>query len=300
MSDYSVRPKHIIDAHTHIFEEEYREKYIEDTFSIDFATELNFRRGADGTLDDLSKSADENGIAKYFILPVVKDPRKIERINDFYYNESKRDERAVFCGNLHPNHPRLDEILADLKSKNARMIKLHSVFQRFNITSRQSLKFFEKISDMGFPVIFDTSRVPPKHLTNDDLPEYYANPSKLLKLHDILPNLEIIAAHGGGLFIYDFERRNLIDSGIYIELSSSYYNCDWPRNDHDVSLDNFLYMLNNHNQEKLLFGTDTPWQFQKYEIEKFVKLHETGKITKEQLENIFWKNANSLFDLGLE
>lgn len=297
---YGVKPKHIVDAHTHIFEEEYRERLIEETFSIDFSIELNFKRGADGTLDGLSKSADVNNISKYFILPVVKDPRKIEHINDYYYRESRRDQRAVFCGTLHPNHPRLNEILADLKSKNAKMIKLHSVFQRFNITARQSLKFFEKVVKADFPVIFDTSRIPPKYLTDDDLPEYYANPSKLLKLHDILPELKIIAAHGGGLFIYDFERKNLIDSGIYIELSSSCYNCDWPRNDYKVSLENFIYMLNNHNHDKLLFGTDSPWQDQKADIEKFINLHEMGEITKEQLENIFWKNANSLFDLGLE
>ena len=300
IDSYDVKPKHIVDAHTHIFEEEYRERYIEETFSIDFSIILNFKRGADGTLEGLSGSADVNNISKYFILPVVKDLRKIEHINDYYYRESKKDQRAVFCGTLHPDHPRLDAILADLKLKNAKMIKLHSVFQRFNITARQSLNFFEKVVKADLPVIFDTSRIPPRYLTDDDRPEYYANPSKLLKLHEILPELKIIAAHGGGLFIYDYERRNLIDSGIYIELSSSYYNCDWPQNDYDISLENFIYMLNNHNQDKLLFGTDSPWQDQKADMEKFLKLHETGKITKEQLENILWKNANSLFELGLK
>ena len=38
--------------------------------------------------------------ARFFILPVVREPRAIERINEFYYEESLTDTRAVLCVRL--------------------------------------------------------------------------------------------------------------------------------------------------------------------------------------------------------
>ncbi len=297
---FNLKPKHIVDIHTHIFEEEYRERLIEEIFATDIAKELRLRRGSDGTLSSLCKSAEENTISRFFILPVIKDPRKIERINNYYYQESKKDQRVVFCGTLYPEHPRLKEIIVDLKSKDAKMIKLHSIYQRINILDHQSLKLFEKIIEADFPVIFDTSRIPPKYLAPDDKPEYYTYPGNLLKLHKLLPDLKIVAAHGGGLFITDNERKSLINSGIYIEISSSYYNCNWPQNNHQVSIRNLIYLLNNHDQDKIFFGTDSPWQNQKMDIQNLIKLYSMGEITRQQLENIFWKNANAFFNLGLK
>lgn len=296
----NLKPKHIVDIHTHLFEEKYSQRLIEEIFATGIAKDLRFHRGSDGKLSSLIQSADKNNISRFFILPVVKDPRKIEHINDYYYQESKKDQRVVFCGTIYPGHPRLKTIIADLKSKNTKMIKLHSIYQRFNILDHQALKLFEKLIEADLPVIFDTAQIPPKYLSAGEKPEYYTHPDKLLKLHKLLPDLKIIAAHGGGLFITDFERKSLIGSDIYIELSNSYHNCAWPQNNCQVSADNFIYLLNNHAQDKVFFGTDSPWQDQKIDIERIIELHGIGKITKEQLENIFWKNANIFFNLGLE
>lgn len=297
---FTLQPKHIVDIHTHIFEEEYRERLIEEIFATDIIKDLHLTRGSDGKFLSLCKSADENTISRFFILPVIKDPRKIELINQYYYQESKKDHRVVFCGTIYPGHPRVKEILTDLKSKDAKMIKLHTIYQRFNILDNRSLELFEEIISADIPVIFDTSRIPKQYLSPDDKPEYYTYPGNLLKLHKLLPDLKIIAAHGGGLFITDKERKSLINSGIYVDISNCYYNADWPENNYQVSINNLIYLLNNHDQDKIFFGTDSPWQNQKMDIENLLDFHRMGKITREQLENIFWKNANSFFNLGLE
>ncbi len=293
-------PKHVVDLHTHIFEEHYREGLIEETLRTPTSDELKLIHGSDGKFSSLQKSADENNISKFFTLPVVRDPKSIERINDFYYRESITDPRAVFCGTVSPGHPRLKEILADLRSRGAKLVKLHSFLQRFDILSQPALEMFDQIIESDFPVIFDTARIRQEHLGPDDRVNYLTEPSKLLKLHALLPDLKIIAAHGGGVLITNRERKSLIGSGIRIEVSTSFNTSDWPENNYLKSIENISYLLNSHDQDKLFFGSDSPWRNQKDEIEELKKLFFQNQITKDQMENIFWKNANRFFDLGLE
>ncbi len=293
-------PKHVVDVHTHIFEEHYRESLIEDTLLTPTSHELKLIHGSDGKFSSLQKSSDKNNISKFFILPVVRDPNSIERINDFYYSESITDPRAVFCGTVSPSHPRLKEILSGLKSRGAKLIKLHSFLQRFDILSQPALDLFEKIIKFDFPVIFDTARIREKHLGHEDNVNYLTEPSKLLKLHTLMPELKIIAAHGGGVLITDLERKSMIGSDIHIEVSTSFNMSDWPEDNYQKSTENISYLLNHHDQDKLFFGSDSPWRNQKEEIEELKTLFFEHQITRDQMENIFWKNANRFFNLGLE
>jgi predicted TIM-barrel fold metal-dependent hydrolase len=295
-----ARPKYIVDVHTHIYEEHYREKLIEETLLMPGSDELKLIRGSDGKFSSLQKSADENNISRFFILPVARGPKAIERINEFYYRESKTDKRAVLCGTVSPGHPRLKEILDLLKSRDAKMIKLHSMLQGIDILGDPALEMLEEIEKAGFPVIFDTARVPQKYFGPEDHLKFRTEPEKLIKLHNLLPGLKIIAAHGGGVLITDRERKSLVCSGIYIEISTSFNTCDWPENHYERSIDNLSYVLNNHDQDKLFFGTDSPWRNQGVEIEELIRLHLLDKITRNQMEDIFWRNANRFFDLGLE
>jgi predicted TIM-barrel fold metal-dependent hydrolase len=290
----------VVDVHTHIFEKHHSKKYVEKTLVIPSAEELKLIRGSDGRFSSLQKSADENNISKFFILPVVRDPKSVERINDFYYRKSTTDPRAALCGTVSPGHPRLKEILSDLRSRGAKLIKLHSFLQRFDILGDPALELIEKIIEAGFPVIFDTARIRRENLQPDDSLSFLTEPYKLLKLHELLPDLKMIAAHGGGVLITDQERKTLIGNGIYLDISTSFNTCDWPENDYEKSIDNMVYLLNHHDQDKLFFGTDSPWRNQKEEIEELKGLHLQDRITKDQMENIFWKNANRFFDLGLE
>lgn len=192
------------------------------------------------------------------------------------------------------------EILLDLKAKDAKMIKIHSIHQKIDSLDDASLQLFEEIATAGLPVIFDTSCIPVEYLSSGDEARFHTTPEKLLKLHDMFPALKIIAAHGGGHFISDKERRKLIGRKIYIELSAARYNCDWPRNDHNISLENFVRLLKNHYPDMLLFGTGSPWRNQKREIEEFIELYKKDLITKTLMENIFWRNVSRLFKLNLE
>jgi predicted TIM-barrel fold metal-dependent hydrolase len=173
------------------------------------------------------------------------------------------------------------------------------MIQRIDILGEPALKMFEKIAGEGFPVVFDTARVPQKYFVSGDDFKFLTEPHSLLKLHTLLPHLKIVAAHGGGLLISDRERKSLIGSGIHIEISTSFNLCDWPDNDDEKSIENFVYLLKNHDQDKLFFGSDSPWRNQKIEIQALVSLYKQGKITRDQMENIFWRNADRFFDLGL-
>ena len=86
----SMRPEYLVDIHTHIFEEEYRERLITETLLVDFVKQLGLIRGSDGSLDSLIQSADENRISKIFILPVVKTPKNTIHQSPLLSGKQKR------------------------------------------------------------------------------------------------------------------------------------------------------------------------------------------------------------------
>ena len=263
------------------------------------STELKLIRGSDAQFSSLQKSADENNISRFFLLPVVRDVRSLERVNDFYHQESLKDPRAVLCGTIFPAHPGARQTLAELKSRGTKLIKLHSFLQRFDILGDPAMELFKALIEANLPVLFDTARIRQEHLKPGESLNFLTEPDKLLKLHSLLPDLKMIAAHGGGVLISDRERKALIGSGIHIDISTSFNTCDWPADNYDKSIENLVYLLNNHNQNRIFFGSDSPWRVQKQEIKELKQLCLKGKITKDQMENIFWKNANRFFDLGL-
>ena len=230
---------------------------------------------------------------------MVRDVRSLERVNDFYHQESLKDPRAVLCGTIFPGQPGAKQTLAELKSRGTKLIKLHSFLQRFDILGDPAMALFETLIEADLPVLFDTARIRQRHLKPGERLDFLTEPDKLLKLHALLPDLKMIAAHGGGVLISDRERKSLIGSGIHIDISTAFNTCDWPENNDAKSIENLVYLLNNHDQDKLFFGSDSPWRVQKQEIEELKRLGFQDKITMDQMEKIFWKNANQFFDLGL-
>ena len=59
-----------------------------------------------------------------------------------------------------------------------------------------------------------------------------------------------------------------------------------------IKEDQFLRIVRNHGADKILFGTDVPWRDQG----AFVHLLNDSKLTQEEKNKIFYKNACKLLD----
>lgn len=63
----------------------------------------------------------------------------------------------------------------------------------------------------------------------------------------------------------------------------------------EVDIQNPEEIFRNHGIDKILFATDSPWKDQKREVEYVNSL----RLSEEEKEKIFWKNAQQLLGLKI-
>ena len=62
----------------------------------------------------------------------------------------------------------------------------------------------------------------------------------------------------------------------------------------EMSQEQLVRIIKNHGSEKILFGTDSPWEKPAETIAKINSL----PLTKEEKDNIFFKNAKNILNLN--
>lgn len=113
---------------------------------------------------------------------------------------------------------------------------------------------------------------------------HHRTPERIARVAGQLPRARIVAAHCGGFGYLDDVERHLVGSGVYLDTSLLGH---YPQAQ-------ILRILQNHDPERLLFATDTPWDDQKAALERFCALPLSSRLQ----QKIFGENAVRL--LGLE
>ena len=115
-------------------------------------------------------------------------------------------------------------------------------------------------------------------------PPYRSTPSDVATLQQRFPKLKIVAAHLGGFGMWDEAEAALVGTSVYLDLSHTFF---WMP---DAQI---LRMVKAHGAERILFGTDAPWQDQGEVLEAFLKL----PLTEPERRAICHTNASTLFHL---
>ena len=269
----------VIDFHTHLFPEKIAAKAIQKLEEGIVRTQGSavLTANTDGTREGLINSMNENGVDMSIVMPIATTPTQHRTINNFA-KEVTDNKRIISFGSLHPMQEDWEETLCYIAGEGFKGIKLHPEFQDFYVDEPVIMDIVKKAKELNLYVLFhsgaDLGYHPPVHCT----------PERLCKVIDKCGGENIIAAHFGGFMMWDDVKKFLAGTPIMMDTSmtSGYLDKDL-----------FLEIASIHGTDKILFGSDSPWQTPKKSLEF---LESTG-LSDEDLELIKHKNAERILGL---
>ncbi len=227
----------IIDFHTHIFPENLALKtlrWMRGFTGIQYQT--------DGTGAGLRRSMDESGVDLCVTMPIVTHAGSMRKINDYAAEQAKKWGFLSF-GSVHPDEPDWRGELRRFKEIGLCGLKLHNDYQNFYFDSPECRRIIEAAYEEGLPVLV--------HPGFDPVSEEHRCTCKMVR--DAMPLLRqgtFIAAHMGGHMCLDEAMEYVVGSDIYVDISMvRVYN----------SPEACRKAIMCHDPNKILFGTDSPW-----------------------------------------
>lgn len=258
------------DFHTHAFTDELATRAVAGlsvTSGIEPAT--------DGTLSGLRRKLAENGIERAMLLPVATKPSQQTIIND--WAASVMGGGIYCCGTVHPDAEDAVREVERIKSLGLYGVKFHSEYQQFCPHEERMFPIYEKIAELGLIAVFHGGWDP----YSADI--IRATPQSFAAVAKTFPKLKIVAAHLGGMKLWDDIEK--YTAGKYPNL--------W----FDVSViarfiddKQLLRIIRMQGADKVLFGSDCPWDDPANEIAMIDRL----PISRAEKELIFYRNAEKL------
>lgn len=271
----------IIDFHTHTFPDKIAEKTIhlleQNIINVE-GTAHN--ASLNGTNADLKKSMKAYEVDYSVVLPIATTVTQSNTINNVAHQINGKDHIFSF-GSVHPMQENWEEELYRITNLGLLGIKLHPEYQGVYIDSKESIRVLQKAEELGLLVVLHTGHdvgiKPPVHC----LPERLKNAISMLENG----GSNIIAAHMGGWRAWDDVYRFLVGTPIMLDTS---YTLGM------ISDELFLRIVNEHGADKILFGTDSPWQNQGEAIEQIKNIG----LSDVDLDKILFKNAQKLLKIN--
>ena len=274
----------IIDFHTHTFPDELADRAVGT-----LAHSGGIHNYLDGRVHSLTDSMKKAGIDYSVLLPVATKPNQCDTINTLALktNETSETTGLISFGAVHPACENFREILNWLSKNGFKGIKLHPVFQKTNIDDMQSLRLIEYASALGLIILihagFDVSFPGCDESSVDRL---------TTMIQEVKPE-KLVLAHMGGWGQWNEVSSILKEDymkNVYLDTSS----CIKKLN-HNASLpiEKFKKMVNIHGADRILFGSDSPWDDQKDAVDL---IKECG-FSEKDTDAILGKNAVTLLNL---
>lgn len=268
----------IIDFHTHIFPDDMAAKTLKVMSNV-----TNLTPYTNGTEHGLLESMEKSGVDYSIILPVATKAKQFQtinafatRINDTYANA--KGPKLISFGGIHPESSDYKAQLREIVNLGLKGIKLHPDYQGTMIEDIKYMRLIDYASELGLMITI--------HAGMDA-----AYPNKVhctvkgaRKVLDEVKPEKLILAHFGGYGLWDEVEELLVGLNVYLDTAFIF---------DEITSEQFKRIVKNHGSERILFATDTPWGGQK---ESFHTLENWG-LSKEEKENIYYKNASRLLEL---
>ncbi len=254
---------HIIDFHTHVYPDAIAHKAaksIRDFYQIG-DVEL------DGTTKLLLEKGDAAGIDRFVILPVALKPDHVGSINDFIKRQADAQPRFTAFGTLHAAMDHMEAEVERMDALGLKGVKMHPDSQVFPIDDPRLFPAYDMLQGKK-PILF--------HMGDNRY--NYSHPTRLRRVLDLFPRLQVIAAHFGGYSMQDIACDNLRDTDCFFDISSSIMFMEEGEPEKYVRL---------YGAQRMLFGSDFPLWDPVIEVERFKQL----KLTGEEFDQISHKTA---------
>lgn len=263
-----------VDFHTHIFPEKIASKALQ-SLKEGMKREQGYciEPCFDGTPEDLKRLLEESGIDIAVTMPIATRVKSVDSINDFAKQISC--EKIKSFATVHPLSENCTEQLKKIAEAGFKGIKIHPEFQSFYIDSKESINVIKTAEELDLYVTVhageDIGMPPPVHCT----------PERIKNVLSCVSGKNMIAAHLGGYKMWDDVEKYLVGTPIYMDTAfiSRFIDKEQCRR-----------IITRHGSEKVLFGSDAPWENPADTLKFILSLG----LSQDETENITHRNAERL------
>lgn len=241
----------VIDFHVHCFPDDLAPKAVKL-----LGERADMLPRLDGTVEDVRSSMKKANVDCSVLLNIATKPTQTEKLNT--WAAEVNNNGIIAFGSVHPEYEEYEKELKRIKSLGLKGIKLHPDYQLFYVDEERVFPIYELAAKLGLIVVFhagvDVGLPPP----------YHCNPQRLLKVIEAFPEGRFVAAHMGSYSYWDDVEKYLVGRNVYFDTSYC-ISC--------IDSRQIRRIIENHDSEKVLFATDSPWRDQQEEILKLKKLN---------------------------
>ncbi len=281
----------IIDFHTHTFPDKIASRAIEK-----LSHEAHIIPYRDGSVSSLVSSSKEAGVDLSVILPVATSPEQVVNINDSAARINEEYSGALLSlASMHPDFENYKNELRRIKELGFKGIKIHPVYQKKDIDDISFLRILNCAAEFGLIVVTHAG------IDIGFLDETQSSPAKCKRAWDEIGQFKFVLAHMGGWKNWDEAKELFAGSGVWIDTAFSTDKMKplpdgyWKESDlYFLDAPGFIDMVNTFGEDRVLFGTDSPWSGQKESLD-FIR---TLDLPDETKAKIFGDNAVKL--LGMD
>lgn len=281
----------IIDIHTHVFPEKIAASTVEKLEQISHT-----RSFSDGSAPGLMASMARAGVDACLVLPVATNPRQVPHVNDSSarMNDHGPETGIYSLGCIHPDFDGWKEELSRIASLGLKGIKLHPEYQGVDFDDIRYLRILDRCGELGLMVL--------SHAGLDvGFPgKDNCSPAMVLRAIRQVGPVKLVLAHMGGWRQWDQVEELLWDTQVFIDtsyalgaiapLDDGYYR---PEELPLMEEKQFVGMVRKFGAERVLFGTDSPWDDQEQALKRLRAL----PLEPWELEAILGGNARKLLGL---
>ena len=281
----------IIDIHTHIFPDRMAERTVTSLAKV-----AHIAPQTKASASSLMDSMEEAGIDLSVILPVATKASQVETINTVACENNRLYKGKLFSlGGMHPEYENWYDELARVKELGLKGIKIHPVYQGYDIDSPRFLNILKRCAELDLIVITHAG---------DDIGfpgMVHCSPEMCLHVKQEIPQLKFVLAHMGGWQNWDMVCELLADTDVLIDTAFSIepvhrLGDHWQSGEPKLlSIEQFKNMIALFTPDRVVFGTDSPWANQK----EYVSLMRSLGLPYEDYEKIMYSNTAALLGIQL-
>ena len=281
----------IIDIHTHTFPDKIAAATLDKLKHLSHTIPFT-----DGTAAGLAASMARAGVDRSVVMPVATSPRQVPHVNDASarMNELGAQTGVLSFGCMHPDFDGWKEELARVRDLGLKGIKLHPQYQDTDFDDPRYLRILDRCGELGLVVLTHAGLDIGMPGKDNCAPEMVAR-----VLEQVGP-VKLVLAHMGGWRQWDRVEALLPGTGVYLDTSFSlgeitplddghYRPGDLPLLDEAA----FLRMVRRFGPDRILFGTDSPWDDQGAALARLRAL----PLEKSELDAILGGSAQKLLEL---
>lgn len=264
----------IIDFHVHTFPEKIAQAAVGKLAGISGLTP-----STDGTIKSTLEVLKKADISCGATLNIATSPKQQTAINNTAAEVKKEYEDTLFpFGSVHFEAENALEELERIKELGLYGVKLHPDYQGFMIDDERLFDIYDRCSELCLPLVFHAGY----DCYSPNL--VHAPPILSAKILKQFPRLKMVLAHFGGLNMWSEVEEHLIGKNVWLDTAMCASNADKSMIER---------LIQKHDKEKILFGSDCPWENPKNSLEFIMSMNFNDKA----LENFLYNNAATLIGI---